>query len=171
MLSYDYVIKSQVLVGAVNMGALRAMNLLAASLLISASPDRQDLILAGSGYAIYIVSVTLLGILEDEDRVQRRVVLGLLAAPSLSASLVIYAVSDGWFAPGVAFGLAGCLLIRHQKTEWDQRSIRGAMTWLLLGTMAYTALLALASGSPVSAAIIAAFILPARWISRWISLT
>ena len=46
-----------------------------------------------------------------------------------------------------------------------------SMTLLLLGTMLYTALLALAAGRPAEAVGIVLAILPARWISRRIALT
>ena len=45
------------------------------------------------------------------------------------------------------------------------------MMWLLLGTMVYTGLLAMACGRWLEAAAIFVMIIPARWIARTIALT
>jgi hypothetical protein len=58
-----------------------------------------------------------------------------------------------------------------RTANWDQAAIRRSMTFLLLGTMLYTALLTLAAGRYLEAIAIAAAILPARWIARRIALT
>ena len=63
-------------------------------------------------------------------------------------------------------------LRRNTRTRtWDQAAIRRSMMFLLLGTMLYTGLLALAAGRPYEALAIVAAIAPARWIARRIALT
>ncbi|MEE2887210.1 MAG: hypothetical protein VX951_07235, partial [Planctomycetota bacterium] len=160
------------LLGAINMGGLRAMNLLVPAIWIDRIPDQQLVIIAAAGYGIYILSVTLLGILEDAPRVQRRTVLGLVSIPPVTVALILSgATPNPWPAAAIGFLLAGWLVWRHRAGEWDQGRIRGAMMWLLLGTMIYTGLLALACGRWPEALAILAMILPARLIARTIALT
>jgi hypothetical protein len=94
-------------------------------------------------------------------------------APLLAALGALVSVQGGlWPAPAIAAVPAGWALFRASRIRtWDQAAIRGSMTILLLGTMVYTALLALAASRPFEAAAIAAAIVPARWISRRIALT
>ena len=169
VLGYDYVIKSSTPVGAITMGCLRGMNLLAPA--VFAGAELGKLIVPATVYGIYIVAVTLLGALEDASRVRRRVVLGLISIPPLTASLAIYAQPNPWPAAGIAFGLSAVFLLRGRQQEWNTATIRWAMTWLLLGTMLYTGLLAMSNNRGWEALIILAAIVPARLISRRISLT
>lgn len=172
IVGYDYLLKQNPLVGAINMGGLRAMNLLVPAISIDQIPSLRLVLTAAAGYAIYILSVTLLGILEDAPRVQRRAVLGLVSVPPLTASLVLYgATPHPWPAAAIGFLLAGWLLWCHRAGEWDQHRIRGAMMWLLLGTMVYTGLLALACARWPEAVAILLMILPARLVARTIALT
>lgn len=172
ILGYNYLLKKSPLLGAINMGTLRAMNLLVPAAWIDPSPENQLVFIAAAGYGIYILSVTLLGILEDAPRASRRAVLGLVCVPPLTSSLILYAATPHpWPAAGLGFALSTCLLWHSRSGEWDQRRIRGVMMWLLLGTMLYTGLLALACGRWPEAAVILLMIPPARWIARTISLT
>lgn len=168
IVGYDYLLKKNPLVGAINMGSLRAMNLLVPAISIDRFPSLA--LIAAAGYGIYILSVTLLGILEDAPRVQRRAVLGLVTIPPLTAALILFG-KNPWPAGTIGLALAGCLIWRHRAGEWDQRRIRGAMMWLLLGTMVYTGLLALACGRWPESLAILAMILPARLVARTIALT
>lgn len=169
VLGYDYILKSSTPLGAVTMGCLRGMNLLSPA--VFAGSELGQLIVPSAVYAIYIVSVTLLGALEDAPRVQRRVVLGLISIPPLSASLAIYAQPSPWPAAGIAFGLSAVFLLWGRQQVWKTETMRAAMTWLLLGTMIYTGLLAMSHDRLFEALIILAAIMPARLIARRISLT
>ncbi|MCB9869448.1 MAG: UbiA family prenyltransferase [Planctomycetes bacterium] len=172
VLGYDYLLKRSPALGALTMGTLRGMNLLVPLMMGPVTePGRQEaaLILA-AGYAVYIVCVTFLGILEDVPRPPRRAVLGLVSAAVLSTGLTLLVLPVGWPA-AIGLGLAAVLLVRHRHTAWDQRTIRGVMTWLLLGTMVFTGLIALGAGRPVEAVCIAAAMILARWIARRIALT
>jgi hypothetical protein len=60
---------------------------------------------------------------------------------------------------------------RHRHEEWGRAEVRAAMTWLLLGTMAYTSLLCLAADHGWAALLVALMVLPARHIARSIALT
>ncbi len=172
ILGYDYLLKKSPLLGAINMGTLRAMNLLVPAAWIDQMPESQLAFIAAAGYAVYILSVTLLGILEDAPRAQRRAVLGLVCVPPLTSSLILYAAApQPWPAAAIGFALSSCLLWHYRAGEWDQARIRSVMMWLLLGTMLYTGLLAMACGRWFEAIAILLMILPARWIARTISLT
>ncbi len=172
VLGYDYVVKHNALGGALAMGSLRGMNLLVPAIWVNQVPDLRLVLVAAAGYAIYIISITLLGILEDTDHVKRRAVLGLVTVPPLTAALILYAATpQRWPAAAIGLVLAGWMLWRHRVGEWDRDRIRGAMMWLLLGTMLYTGLLAMACGRWPESLAIFAMILPARLIARRIALT
>lgn len=175
VLAYDFLLKHAAWAGALTMGTLRGMNLAAAGVLggVVAEERVQDLLAAAAAYGVYIVAVTVLGILEDAPSVRPRAVRSLLAIPPLAALAALFAVQDGfWPAPAVALLPILLFAARNRRVAtWDQPAIRGAMTWLLLGTMVYTALLCLAAARWWEAAGLAAVILPARWIARRIALT
>lgn len=179
VLGYDFGAKRIVWLGALGMATLRAMNLAtayAASAALGtavAADAARTLWIACACYAAYIAAVTVLGVLEDEPKVRPRAVAAIQAAPPLAAWCGIAAVQDAfWPAPALALVPALAFLRRNARARaWDRAAIRRSMTWLLLGTMLYTSLLALAADRPLVAAGIAAAILPARWISRRIALT
>lgn len=185
-LAYDFALKRIRLLAALTMALLRGLNLATAGLLLL--PDANHgllgglqeiatatpaLLVAAACYAAYIGFVTVLGILEDLPAPKRGHVLLVQSIPVVAAMVGITAVAGG---VGVATLLAlvplGMFGRRMGRiAAWDQRAIRGSMMYLLLGTMLYTALLALAAGAIAPAAGIAACIAPARWIARRISLT
>ena len=177
VLLYDFTSKRLAWLGPVLMGSLRALNLgtaLALPAAADAAPTAAgSLWLASACYGLYILAVTVVGIFEDEPRVRGRAVAAVQSVPPLVAWFGIAAVQRSfWPAPAVALLPALFFLRRNARTrDWDQRAIRGSMMLLLLGTMLYTALLALAAGRPWEAAAIAAAIAPARWIARRIALT
>lgn len=174
VLLYDFGSKRVLWLGALNMGGLRALNLATAAAFTDApAASVQDLRLAAVCYGVYIVAVTILGHFEDQTNVRPRAVTNLQAAPMLAGLCGLWAVQGGpWPAP-----LLGALAVvwvarRNARVRtWDRPAIRVAMTRLLLGTMLYTALLALAAGRPFEAAGIVLVIAPARAISRRIALT
>lgn len=175
VLAYDFGSKRVVWLGALVMGGLRALNLgtaLAMNATLSGEVARLVLIAAGC-YGAYIVAVTVLGILEDEPRVRGRAVAAVQTAPPIAALCGLYTVQGGlWPAPAIA--AVPILLFLRRNTvirDWDQKAIRRSMFFLLLGTMLYTGLLALAAGRTVEAIGILAAIAPARWIARTIALT
>jgi 4-hydroxybenzoate polyprenyltransferase len=187
VLAYDFVLKRAPLAGAVAMGTL---NLLTAAALPAAPiwarwdsgavdpwawlPSvTQLLLIAAICYGVYILAVTILGIFEDRPQVRVRAVVAVQAAPPIAAVLALMYVQNGpWPAPALAVVLGAWFLQRIRGTAtWDQRAIRRSMTYLLLGTMLFTALLALAADRPFECLAIAACIAPARWIARRISLT
>ena len=176
VLAYDFGGKRIAWLGALVMGTLRALNLgTALALGGDAVPAAARTVLVGAAacYAIYIVAVTVLGIFEDTPNVRPRAVAAVQAAPPVAALCGIWLAQGGlWPAPAVA-ALPVLLFLRRNARQrtWDRAAIRVSMTWLLLGTMLYTALLALAAGRPVEALAIALAIAPARWISRRIALT
>jgi 4-hydroxybenzoate polyprenyltransferase len=172
VLLYDYVVKARALLGALLMGALRALNLLAGGVALTGEVPPRALLIAAGAYALYIVAVTVLGIFEDEERVKPRAVQSIQLVPPLSAALACLAMPQPWPAAAIAFVLAGVFLARVRAVrEWTQASIRGSMTWLLLGTMLYTGLLCLASGRGYEALAIVAAVPIARAIARRIALT
>jgi UbiA prenyltransferase family len=185
-LAYDFALKRIRILAALTMAMLRGLNLATAGLLLL--PNAQSgllrglqeiataapaLLVAAACYATYIGFVTILGILEDLPSPKRSHVLLVQSIPVVAAMVGITAVAGG---AGVATLLAlvpmslFCRRMSHIPS-WDQRAIRGSMMYLLLGTMLYTALLALAAGAIFPAMGIAACIAPARWIARRISLT
>jgi len=175
-LAYDFLGKRVAWLGALGMGALRALNLCTALACGGAAVDDRAtaaLLAAAGCYAIYVVAVTILGGFEDDPRVAPRFVAAVQTAPPLAALGGLLAVQGGlWPAPALAV-LPVLAFARRtaRRTTWDRAAIRASMTWLLLGTMLYTALLALAAGQPVAALAIALAIAPARWIARTIALT
>lgn len=174
VLVYDFGGKRLLLPGALLMGSLRGLNLASGALLVAWTPALwTPLLAAAAAYAIYIVAVTLLGVLEDRAEASARAVVALQTAPMLAALAGLYTVQQGpWPAPTVALLPIAALLLRNRAIRtWDRRAIRASMTWLLLGTMLYTALLCLAKARHAEALLIAACILPARWIARRIALT
>lgn len=175
VLGYNFVLKRSILAGAVTMGVLRAMNLCSPLVLLAEVPEvvRYRFLVAASAYFAYIVAVTFLGHLEDEQKVRPRTVQALQVAPPVAALAALIAVQGGlWPAPALAMLPVLAFSGRNRRVRaWDQAAIRGSMTWLLLGTMLYTSLLCVAVGSHLAAAAIAAGIFAARRIARSISLT
>ncbi|MGC6486621.1 MAG: UbiA family prenyltransferase [Planctomycetota bacterium] len=178
VLVYDFLGKRVEWLGALNMGALRAMNLgtglaLAAGEGAVTDEARRALLLAALCYGIYIVAVTVLGIFEDARSVPGRAIATVQAAPPIVAFAGVAVVQGGWW-PATVIAALPCLwfLRRNAKTrEWPQARIRESMTFLLLGTMLYTALLTLAAGRWPEALGITVTIPLARRIARSISLT
>lgn len=175
VLGYNFVLKRSILAGAVTMGVLRAMNLCSPLVLLTEVPEvvRYRFLVAASAYFAYIVAVTFLGHLEDEQKVRPRTVQALQVAPPVAALAALIAVQGAlWPAPALAMLPVLAFSGRNRRVRvWDQAAIRGSMTWLLLGTMLYTSLLCVAVGNHVAAAAIAAGIIAARRIARSISLT
>ncbi len=178
VLVYDFLGKRVDWVGACLMGLLRALNLgtgwaLAIALQAEAPEATRRLLIAACCYAAYIVAVTILGIFEDLPRVKDRAVATVQSAPPLVAWAGITSVQGSlWPAPALA-ALPVLLFLRRNSRirTWNQAEIRRSMTFLLLGTMLYTAGLTLAAGRWLEALCIAVVIVPARWISRRIALT
>lgn len=176
VLGYDFAGKRIEWLGAITMGTLRSLNL-GTALAIggdSIPPDwRHALLVAAICYGAYIVAVTMLGIFEDSPSVRARAIAAVQTAPPLAALCGLWTAQGGfWPAPAIASLPIVWFLRRNARREhWDQQAIRASMTLLLLGTMLYTALLAVAAGRFVEAAAIALAIPPARWISRRIALT
>ncbi|MCB9878558.1 MAG: UbiA family prenyltransferase [Planctomycetes bacterium] len=176
VLAYDFGSKRFPLGGVLLMGLLRAGNL-ATGVAISgtalATEARQPVLIAVCCYGLYIVAVTVLGIFEDSRTVSPRAVAAVQAAPPLLALAGVYAVQAApWPAPALLAVPALWFLWRNSHTrEWSQGRIRQSMMYLLLGTMLYTASLALAAGQPWSALGIVAAIPVARRIARSIALT
>ena len=175
VLTYDYVAKRWLVVAAPLMGSLRALNLLGGAWFATQGLDAIDVELAIPVlcYGLYVLAVTLLGALEDEPKIAPRAVVGVQSVPPLVGLLALFALPQR--GPAVLIGLALTVLffarMRRRGMDWPRAAIRGSMTWLLLGTMAFTSLLCLGSGRPWEAVGIAAAIVPARWISRSIALT
>ena len=173
VLAYDYLVKQVVWMGAMVMGILRAMNLASGAVLAIGPGDvwpEQTVLYAAAAYALYILAVTLLGAMED-DPGSGKAIRGLICVPPLVAFLALLAMPRRWPAIGIAFVLALAFVGRHRHQEWGQAEVRAVMTWLLLGTMAYTALLCLAAKHGWEALLVALMVLPARFIARTISLT
>ena len=171
VLAYDFALKRHDMVGALNMGLLRGLNLAAGAVVLTGTFPRVVAIAAGA-YAIYIIAVTLLGIMEDHKNVKPRAIESVQSVPPLCASLALLGMPQPWPAAAIAMSLALLFLARNRRiNEWDRAAIRGSMTALLLGTMIYTSLLCLSAGRVAESLAVAAAIVPARWISRRISLT
>lgn len=174
VLAYDFGSKRLPWLGALVMGSLRALNLGTALALPGADPAAREALLAAAGcYGLYIVAVTVLGVFEDATRVAGRAVAAIQVVPPLAALSGLALVQQGpWPAPALA-ALPALWFLRRNATRrtWDQAAIRRSMTWLLLGTMLYTALLAGAAARWPEAAGIVAALLCARAISRRIALT
>lgn len=176
VLAYDFGSKRVLWLGALVMGTLRALNL-GTALAMAGDGLAPELAVAArvacGCYGVYITAVTVLGIFEDAPLVRGRAVAAVAAAPPLAALCGITAVQDGlWPAPVLALlPLLWFLRRNAQQHDWNQAAIRRSMLHLLLGTMLYTALLALAAHRPWEAVAIVLAIAPARWIARRISLT
>jgi 4-hydroxybenzoate polyprenyltransferase len=178
VLLYDFAGKLVAWASALLMGSLRALNLATALAMSStsgtiAAAPQKALVIAAVCYGVYIVAVTVLGIFEDLPKVHGRAVAAVATAPPLAAFCGLATVQGGfWPAPALAT-LPILLFLRRNAARrvHDQCTIRQTMTWLLLGTMLYTGLLALAAGEPWAAGGILAAIVPARRISRAIALT
>jgi 4-hydroxybenzoate polyprenyltransferase len=176
VLAYDFGSKRLAVLGVFGMGVLRGLNLGTALAFAGdavANDARGELLAAAACYAIYIVAVTVLGIFEDTPKVRARAVSAVQVAPPVAALCGLWVVQGGaWPAPLImAVPVVWFLRGNVHKKAWEQGEIRRAMTWLLLGTMVYTSLLALAANRPFEALGIALVIVPARWISRRIALT
>lgn len=172
VLGYDYVLKANAITGALVMGSLRALNLAAGAVVVTATAPPRVVVIAAATYGLYIVAVTLLGILEDHQQVRRRTVVSIQLVPPLSASLALLGMPQPWPAAAIAFLLTGVFTARMRTIRvWDQAAIRGSMMWLLLGTMLYTGLLCLSAGRLIEALTVLVALLAARWVSRRIALT
>jgi 4-hydroxybenzoate polyprenyltransferase len=176
VLAYDFAGKRLAWLGVLGMGTLRALNLATALAFGGeqiAPGSAKSVLIAAVCYGCYIVAVTILGIFEDLPKVRARAVAAVQTAPPLCAFGGLLVVQGGlWPAPTLALVPMLWFLRRIVRTaHWDQAAIRRSMTFLLLGTMLYTALLALAAARPLEAIAIASAILPARWIARRIALT
>ncbi|MBK8977326.1 MAG: UbiA family prenyltransferase [Planctomycetes bacterium] len=175
VLAYDYLLKRSPVTGALTMGLLRGLNLLAGAVAVQGGvlPEQRHVVATALAYVVYIVAVTLLGVLEDAPQVTRRAVEGVQSAPPVAATLALFALPEPRPAAWLGLALALVFLRRthRHRGAWDRTAIRRSMTWLLLGTMVFTSLTCLGCGRPVEALAIAAAILPARWISRRIALT
>jgi 4-hydroxybenzoate polyprenyltransferase len=174
VLAYDFAVKANRPLAAVNMGLLRGLNL-GSGALAAASPATPPtaLLVAAVAYGLYIAAVTVVGILEDAPRPHPTAAVVFQLVPPVAAVAALAVAQGGaWPAPVLAL-LPAAWFVRRVLAErtWDQRALRGSMLWLLLGTMLYTALLCAASARPIEAAAIAACIAPARWIARRIALT
>ena len=172
VLGYDYVWKRVLFLGAATMGTLRGLNLMAGGVVVGGVAPSPLLLHAAIAYFIYIVAVTLLGALEDEPRVKTKAVVSLALVAPVSACIVLLETPR---APVVA-SLGAALLVLFwwkalRRHTFDQRSIRRAMTFLLLGTMLYTSLLCAGMGRTVEAAAIFGAALLGRAISRHIAVT
>lgn len=174
VLVYDFVSKRVLLFGALNMAALRGLNLCTALSWVATGPElARDLVVAAICYGVYIFAVTILGHFEDDDKVRARAVTNIQAAPMIAALCGLWAVQGGWWPAPVIAALPIAWMARSnlQVKVWDRAAKRRSMTRLLLGTMLYTALLCLAASRPLEAIAILAVIVPARKISRRIALT
>jgi UbiA prenyltransferase family len=171
VLCYDFASKHNALAGALTMGLLRGCNLAAAA--VAAGMVTKEVVTAALAYGVYILAVTLLGIQEDVAAPAPGTVRALLAAPPVAVLAALGIVQGGvWPAPALACVPVAAFTVRAARVAgWNQRSIRGAMLWLLLGTMVYTSLLCVARARWPEAAAILAAIVPARLIARAIALT
>jgi 4-hydroxybenzoate polyprenyltransferase len=167
---YDYALKRYGPAAAIAMGTLRGMNLLAGAIALGAAPTQFHQV-AALVYALYIAAVTVLGGYEDARNVKPKAILGVQFAAVLAAGLVLLGLPVRW--PALLGGVAVLLFAARARRigTWDRAAIRGSMTWLLLGTMVYTGLLAAGCGRYAEAAAILLAILPARILARRISLT
>ena len=174
VLGYDYVAKRRIELAAPTMGTLRALNLATgAAVVLGSFPTSATVWTVAGGYFAYIVALTVLGNFEDDPRVRPRAVVGVQSIPPIVAPLALLALPYGRPAALVGFLLAAPFLwrVRRRGAAWDRAAIRGSMTWLLLGTMLFTSLIAAGSGRLVEAAAILAVVPIARRIARAIALT
>lgn len=174
VLVYDFGNKLVPWAAPLLMGSLRALNLgtALAMMAVPVTEQRAGLV-AAACYGAYIAAVTVLGIFEDSPQVRARAVAAIQAAPPLVAFCGIATVQGGmWPAPALAAVPALFFLRRNARlVAHDRTTIRQSMTYLLLGTMLYTGLLALAADAYWAALGILAAIVPARRIARAIALT
>lgn len=166
VLLYDFMLKRWTLTGAGCMATLRALNLGTAAVLGGGSWTSAT-ITACLCYGVYILAVTILGAFEDDRTVRARAVTAIHLAPMWSAIGGLVAVQDGlWPAPALALAPVLLLARRNREVkEWTQQQIRTSMGYLLLGTMLYTGLLALAAGRPLESAGILSCIPIARMVT------
>lgn len=175
VLVYDFGSKRLGWFAAPVMGSLRALNLYTAAAMAGAAAPaaRQDLLLAAVCYGVYVLAVTVLGMFEDLPHVRARAVVAIQTAPPVAALTALLVVQRGpWPAP-VLFALPALVFLRRNSRtrDWTPAAMRRSMTWLLLGTMVFTAALALARERWSEGLGIVAGIAAARWIVRRISLT
>lgn len=174
ILAYDFALKRIDWLGVLGMGTLRGLNLATALVLIDVDqPAGNALLVASVCYGLYICAVTALGIYEDRPNVRPRAVASVQAVPPLAALCGLFAVQGGlWPAPAIAILPVLWFARRNARIRvFDQATIRRSMMFLLLGTMLYTSLLALAAGHWIEASAIALAVVPARLIARRIALT
>lgn len=172
VLAYDYGCKRIVWLGAAFMATLRGLNLTTAHFLFGATDLPPVLLYAALAYGLYIFAVTILGWLEDVPNAKPKAVLALVLVPPLVALLALLQTEQAVFAAGPAGVLAlGFWLRVARRRTWDRGAIRGAMTWLLIGTMLYTALLCAGSGRFVEAGGVLLAAVIGRRISRSIAVT
>lgn len=166
-LLYDFAAKRVLLLGAMCMAGLRALNLGVAASLWHFPPS-VSLISVCSCYAVYIFAVTILGSFEEDRTVRPRAVAALQGAPMWATLGGLIAVQDGlWPAPAIALAPILWLARRNRRiATWGQQEIRGSMSYLLLGTMIFTGLIALAAGRPIECCGIVACIPLARLVTR-----
>lgn len=173
VLGYDFVWKSRPLFAATTMGVLRAANL---GVFVAASAATggttlavpTELWTACACYGVYVFAVTILGHYEDTPAVRPRAVAAIQTAPPLAALGGLLAVQGGlWPAPAMALLPVLAFARRNRlRQTWDQAAIRQSMGFLLLGTMLYTALLAVAAHQWIAGLGIAACIPAARAVGK-----
>lgn len=171
VLAYDYLFQRHPLFAAPALAALRAANLLSGPAMLAAGPLSGPLWIAAVAYGIYILAVTVLGWLEDQPDPEPSLVRGMLCVPPLASVLALAALPVPW--PAAVAAVLGAAVVRDawRTATFDQAAIRRRMTWLLLGTMVYTALLAAAGGRLVEAVAILTAVPVARRIGRAIAFT
>lgn len=174
VLLYDFASKKVRLLGALNMGLLRGLNLWSAAAYCALpAASMVPLRIAAFCYAMYIFSVTLLAALEDERSVRPRAVANLQAAPLLLGLWGVVAVQGSWWPAPVLAVLPMLWLARANRaiTQWSPTQIRAAVGKLLLGTLLYDALLCLAAARLTEAAVLLVAIAPSRWLARHFQIT
>jgi len=126
---------------------LRSLNL-GSAVALAGGPWTSATVTACLCYGVYIFAVTILGSFEDDRTVRPRAVAAIHLAPMWAAFGGLLAVQDElWPAPALALvPILGLARRNRSVTEWTQARIRASMGYLLLGTMLYTGLLALAAG-------------------------
>lgn len=171
VVGYDYLLKRNVATGAATMGSLRGLNLLSGGVVLGAAIPAV-LLHAAIAYGVYIVAVTLLGVLEDEPRVKAKTVVSLGLLAPVSAGLALTQTEAAAIPTSIAAVLLIVFWLRAlRRRAFDRGAIRRVMTLLLLGTMLYTALLCLgARRYPEALAILGAALL-GRKISKKIAVT
>lgn len=171
VLAYDYLFQRHPLFAAPAMAALRGANLLSGPAVLAAGSLPGVLWIAVAAYGVYILAVTVLGWLEDQPDPEPSLVRGMLCVPPCAGVLALAALPVRW--PALVAVALGALVVHDawRTRSFDQAAIRRRMTWLLLGTMAYTALLAAAGGRHAEAVAILVAVPVARRIGRAIALT